>query len=1130
MAASPPPTLGAARRRMSGGAILTPISANTSGALKRRSVGAAAAGRLSQGTAMKRKLSFCTPRSSTGSRSSDGGIVYAQPRGREIDELQAEQADERLRGVHYAPSRCQTAMRCDGGEADTEEAAHDSESVEVDESDLPPALKRARKEKDRQQCLEKADEEAKAVEESSGIVVLRAQTEAVAAARAKAEDSSSSEGTDTDEEEGAKRVSRYPVSELGKVYFGATLRGQSDGARAKGNIVAMDVEGSWCALYDSHGKQMGHGNGRYTLRGDVARDSRMGDEVRVGARTVLLGGGVREAEFLSGSFFLRKHIRRRLRESKQRKEEAEKLKEDAREKKRNHLAHTDRNGVSGISFGTSMVSKALSAAFRPRAIRTYRPSANYTAPAKGVERKKAEQGHPQPAHDPDAEGAVVLFRAEYKYDTARRPLVSVVVDPILGSKLRPHQVAGVQFLWDCVTGERIAGRNGCILADDMGLGKSIQAIALLWTCLKQGKHGRPVARKAVVVAPSSLVQNWCNEINKWLSTGGDQDCKVCKGKGVVKRKDKCKACKGKGIEPPTLRIDPCAIAQSTVRGERILNTFEGDQTRNVLIISYDQLRKYEERLSQMRCVELVICDEGHRLKNAEIKTTRAVNMIPTPRRVILSGTPIQNDLGEFHAMVNFCNPGIVGSLSTFRSVFEGPIMAGREPDCEEGIKIIGEGRAQYLATETNRFILRRSSVINEKYLPAKLEQTVFVMPSKLQRALYSAVVECRDRIQDQECDGARTSPALIAITALKKLCNHPDLIHMIAREKPKSLPLVKSVFPKGYRELSSAEGVSGKLDFLSALLGQLVLMPSRTRDKVVVVSNYTQTLDVLAALCKARQVKYFQLDGNTPIKRRQELVDKFNVAGSPELVFLLSSKAGGVGLNLIGANRLVLFDPDWNPANDAQAMGRVWRPGQRKKVFIYRLLCTGTIEEKIYQRQVSKQGLSANVMDSTDRSKQHFTTGELRALFEIRTDTRCDTHDLLKCRCKQRKAASDASDVRKPFRCAARSGPRMDELRGWQHWASASEGNDEVLKAMDPEGNIVSFIFGNERDPGLAQEGPGEEKVLAKDAASVTVAGESGDGGGGDSGDEISVASDSESDDGSSDGGGESSSESSSDS
>lgn len=190
-----------------------------------------------------------------------------------------------------------------------------------------------------------------------------------------------------------------------------------------------------------------------------------------------------------------------------------------------------------------------------------------------------------------------------------------------------------------------------------------------------------------------------------------------------------------------------------------------------------------------------------------------------------------------------------------------------------------------------------------------------------------------------------------------------------------------------------------------------------TEEKVVVVSNWTSTLDLIQGLCKLKRYNYLRLDGSTPPKQRQELVDRFNKdKGRQEsFVFLLSAKAGGVGLNLIGGSRLILFDSDWNPSTDLQAMARIHRDGQKRPVYIYRFLTTNAIDEKIYQRQITKTGLSDQMMDQTrtekQTSKDSFSAAELRDIFtlNVRTDG-CQTHDLLGCQCT-RKPVGETRDI-----------------------------------------------------------------------------------------------------------------------
>uniref|UniRef100_A0A667X0T5 RAD54 homolog B n=1 Tax=Myripristis murdjan TaxID=586833 RepID=A0A667X0T5_9TELE len=644
--------------------------------------------------------------------------------------------------------------------------------------------------------------------------------------------------------------------------------------------------------------------------------------------------------------------------------------------------------------------------------------------------KPQEEQSCKPRHDPLAPGALVMPRPspshQWSCNKSGLPVVDVVVDPYLTTHLRPHQRDGLLFLYECVMGMRATGRYGCILADEMGLGKTLQSVALAWTLLRQGPYGgKPVAKRVLVVTPGSLVQNWGAEFNKWL-----------------------------GRE---------RISVFTVDQDHRIEQFVASPLHNVLVISYEMLLR---SLEQVQKVEfgLIICDEGHRLKNSSIKTSSALSGLSCTRRIILTGTPVQNDLQEFYAIIEFVNPGILGSSAAYRRVFEEPILRSRQPSSTEEEKELGEERAAELSRLTSLFILRRTQEIINRYLPPRLDWTLFCAPSPLQLELYQHLLS--HRVFRACLQGStQTQTHLACITALKKLCNHPGLLHSTIK-KTDSGSVESSIYeglvdlyPESYASGGLSTADSGKLLVLSDLL--TAIRHQSPSDRVVVVSNYTQTLDLLQDMCVHVGYTFCRLDGHTPTSQRQRLVDNFNSPYSKNFLFLLSSKAGGVGLNLVGASHLVLYDIDWNPANDIQAMARVWRDGQRKTVHIYRLLTAGTIEERIFQRQVSKQGLSGTVVD-LGKGADHtsFSTSELRDLFSL-TDTPSLTHDLLHCSCSM--DGSQPSD--RPCQLgrqgdrggAAQKHLSMSELMQWRHFSGDTPTFSDPY--LDHARNHITFAF-----------------------------------------------------------------------
>ncbi|KAF2101763.1 DNA repair protein, SNF2 family [Rhizodiscina lignyota] len=551
-----------------------------------------------------------------------------------------------------------------------------------------------------------------------------------------------------------------------------------------------------------------------------------------------------------------------------------------------------------------------------------------------------------------------------------RPRVPVVIDPRLAKVLRPHQVEGVKFLYRCTTGLIDQNAHGCIMADEMGLGKTLQCITLMWTLLKQSPDaGKSTIQKCVIACPSSLVRNWANELVKWLGEGA--------------------------IHP--FAVDGKASKEELIQQMRQWAIASGRAViRPVLIVSYETLRLYVDELRNTP-IGLLLCDEGHRLKNDESQTFTALNGLNVQKRVILSGTPIQNDLSEYFALLNFANPNYLGTKNDFRKRFELPILRGRDASGTDADRKKGDECLAELLTLVNKFIIRRTNDILSKYLPVKYEHVVFCNLAPFQKDLYNHFIQSPDI---KSLLRGKGSQPLKAIGLLKKLCNHPDLLDL-----PSDLPGSEEFFPDDFvpkeargRDRDVKAWYSGKMMVLDRMLARI---RQDTNDKIVLISNYTQTLDIFDKLCRVRGYGVLRLDGTMNVNKRQKLVDKFNDPAGEEFVFLLSSKAGGCGLNLIGANRLVLFDPDWNPAADQQALARVWRDGQKKDCFVYRFIATGTIEEKIFQRQSHKQSLSSCVVDSAEDVERHFSFDSLRELFQYRPGTTSDTHDTIKCkRCR----------------------------------------------------------------------------------------------------------------------------------
>ena len=432
----------------------------------------------------------------------------------------------------------------------------------------------------------------------------------------------------------------------------------------------------------------------------------------------------------------------------------------------------------------------------------------------------------KPMFDPQKEGALVMPKPPpghlLRRDESR--LVDVVIDPLLSNQLRSHQKQGLVFLYQKVlgftkvkTGKREVVVEGAILADEMGLGKSLQTVALVWTMLRQSPiSGTQLARKVLLVAPSSLLKNWQKEFRKWLG-------------------------------PERISIH---IADTSAK----VTQFRSYSAAPILLVSYEMMVRTLEDLKKVMW-DLVVCDEAHRLKNNDTKAAGSLAKIPCRRRVLLTGTPVQNDLGEFYSLVEAVCPGLLGSRQSFHKSVEIPVELGRQPSASEEEKKRGRDVMEALELATKQIVLRRTQEVINKFLPPKTVNVVFCRPSSSQSELYRREVSAL-------LPTVLSDPGqhLAAISRLRKLCNGPSLLQDV-----------------GFRgHAISWEEQAGKLATLTCLL--LGLVADGTGEKMVLVSLHTSTLDLLASLCDRHSVSWLRLDGSTQPSLRQGLVDRSQTA------------------------------------------------------------------------------------------------------------------------------------------------------------------------------------------------------------------------------------------------------------
>ncbi len=458
--------------------------------------------------------------------------------------------------------------------------------------------------------------------------------------------------------------------------------------------------------------------------------------------------------------------------------------------------------------------------------------------------------------------------------------------PIEG--LRPYQTRG--FAWLCALAEL---NLGGILADDMGLGKTVQVLALL---LHRKQSGASLP--SLVVAPTSLVYNWFYEIRRFAPALSTQVLLGQKGERRTQLADL------EGVD--------------------------------VVLCSYAQLRRDMDLLSDIDW-DVAVLDEAQQIKNAASVGAEAARRLRAQARFALTGTPMENHLGELWSLVDFCLPGYLRSQSAF-------------------LQSYGEGQnLETLYARLQPFLMRRVKADVLQELPDKLEQTFYCRLADEQRRLYEAeLLRARDLVERARAAGTlsrQNFEVLSLLTRLRQICCHPLLCY------------------DGYA------GASGKLELLEQLLTSLL----EGGHRVLVFSQFTSMLALIRQRLDALALPYLYLDGDTPAKERLSLVERFNARECP--LFLISLRAGGFGLNLTAADSVIHYDPWWNPAVEDQATDRAHRIGQTKEVSVFKLISENSIEEKVLRLQEEKKTLIDAVVRPGEAVPQSLTASELLSLF-----------------------------------------------------------------------------------------------------------------------------------------------------
>ncbi|KAI5864522.1 hypothetical protein GGS23DRAFT_595251 [Durotheca rogersii] len=512
----------------------------------------------------------------------------------------------------------------------------------------------------------------------------------------------------------------------------------------------------------------------------------------------------------------------------------------------------------------------------------------------------------------------------------------------IASRIKDHQVGGVRFMWDQIVGSTTG--QGCLLAHTMGLGKTMQIITLLVAIAQAARSDDPSISsqipdtlkesKTLILCPPMLIDNWLDEMLFWTPERHEL--------GEFFKLD---------------HTIPTSQRQEIIRS--------WDKRGGVLVTGYQLFKIFSNNEEVFKLLtqgpNLVVADEAHMLKNPNSQLHVTTANFRTQSRIALTGSPLANNVEEYHAMINWIAPNYLSDLREFRSEYVIPIDSGLSADSTMADRRMALKMLRVLKEEVAPKVQRVTIAVLKHDIPTKKEFVLTLPLTRVQKEAYETYVQYH---QDHP-SGAKT---FASISILGLLCAHPSpFMKRLEEQKAKKTGESSAILPEQLvsnemtllrkeRDLNEFS-LSWRIPILVAILNEC----KRIGDSVLIFSHSIGTINYLEQILRRQRFIFQRLDGSTVTTKRQSMVKDFNRNQAD--VFLISTRAGGLGLNIVSANRVVLFDSQFNPQNEQQAVGRAYRLGQKKPVFVYRFICGGTFEEKLLNQAIWKMQLASRVVD-----------------------------------------------------------------------------------------------------------------------------------------------------------------------